>query len=562
MVESMAHLFHPNDGNVVYDTVFGGKAKSYWQAVHDTGQGEVAAFSTPMSNSNKEDFMRTIGGRIIAQANAEKIKESALLAAAGLNELGIAITDKDLVDKINILIRGKQEYLATLNRLKAAQAATSKKTKKGKNAKIKSPEISSLFASKFASRFNAKLRPIVLSFNFDEPVTNFRGRVKEAFDMAVDLAVSDIFSKTKKENENSKLYDNNREAYDELLNLYKTNDFNKDFKAMIRNKLNIDALSNQIYAESTEAKRLANKKRGGFSKKYIRNQGLKLNTTGYALNGSVKEFIETLISQANFKVNVSQAGSTVFMNEVQKIDTMSILNFKGNGNFIPEKILQDFNDEMEGSKSLIDASRKMEEFYNKYLAKLDDSFIIYTNDKAYGSVFSGSRGFKGGTFPVEMAPIYMNKGGVSVANDFLYLVYNSMTGAVGSGRQAEVKEAIKSGVTAGVSAMLFDDWNTVGVKASGGAQSIHLLRLSGGFIVPLSTYLRGMGMAMMRAFNSKGYLNVTVQIGGVSPKSSAGTNAAGIQAAWSAQASEVKGKNTFTINFLSNFNQIINSYIH
>lgn len=548
--QSMSSYFHPLNGYVVYKDVFGGKARSYWERVHQTGFGEVSSISSPNASLKDVNFISSIVKSIEAQAANERAKERALLAAARLDDFGIDITDKDLVQQINILLKGKQEFLRVKNRIESAQA----EVKKGK--KVMAPALSSQFTSNLATQLNATLRPIVNSYDIHENNFVFTQRIRDAFNRAVDRTIEHIFLKTK-DALNSNLYGKSEKDYEKYLKAYKS--FSTDFKQMIASKLNVDEFATQLHKDMNQAKQRAKTERGGFSKNYIREKGLKLDTRAYSLNGSAAEFIEAIIrSVGPITVNVSTGSCQVMMNEVQKIDTVSLVKFGGRGNFNANRILTDFNSYMGGTESLADAARKMEEFYNKYLAGLDDSFIIYTNDKAYGSVFSG-HGFSGGTYPIENAPAYMRKGGVPVSDSFLYLAYNTMEGAIRSDRQPEVVEAIENGVLAGVSAMLFDDWSTVG-NVNSGAQSIHLLHLNG-LSVPLSTYLYGMANALKTTSSTKGFLSVKVTMAGVNPVSHKGTDRAGIIDAWNNQRSEVIGKNKFTIEFLSNFNKIVNSWM-
>lgn len=548
--QSMSSYFHPSSGYVVYKDVFGGKARSYWERVHQTGFGEVSSFSSPNASLKDANFVSNIINSIKAQAAAEREKELALLAAAGIDDFGIDITDKDLVEQINILLKGKEEFSRVMSRIKAAQD----EVKKGN--KVMAPALSSQFTSNFATQLNATLRPIVNSYSIFEDNRAFTQRVRNAFDLAVDKTINHIFLKTK-DGKNSKLYGKSEKEYAEYLKAYDS--FSADFKQMIASKLDVDGFAKDLRKDMQEAKKQVEKKNGGFSKNFIRQKGLKLNSRAYSLNGSAAEFLEAMIrSVGPITAKVTTGSCQVMMNEVQKIDTVSLVKFNSNGNFDANGILTDFNKYMGGTESLADAARKMEEFYNKYLARLNDGFIIYTNDKAYGSVFSG-HGFSGGTFPIENAPAYMAKGGVHVSDSFLYLAYNTMEGAIRSDRQPEVVKAIENGVLAGVSAMLFDDWSTVG-KINSGAKSIHLLHLNG-LSVPLSTYLYGMADALKNTSSTKGFLSVNVTMGSVNSASHAGTNRAGIIDAWNNQRSAVVGKNKFTIEFLSNFNTIVSKWM-
>lgn len=548
--QSMSSYFHPSSGYVVYKDVFGGKARNYWERVHQTGFGEVSSFSSPNASLKDANFVSNIINSIKAQAAAEREKELALLAAAGVDKFGIDITDKDLVEQINILLKGKEEFSRVMSRIKAAQDEVEK------GNKVMAPALSSQFTSNFATQLNATLRPIVNSYSIFEDNRAFTQRVRNAFDLAVDKTINHIFLKTK-DGKNSKLYGKSEKEYAEYLEAYDS--FSADFKQMIASKLDVDGFAKDLRKDMQEAKKQVEKKNGGFSKNFIRQKGLKLNSRAYSLNGSAAEFLEAMIrSVGPITAKVTTGSCQVMMNEVQKIDTVSLVKFNSNGNFDANRILTDFNKYMGGTESLADAARKMEEFYNKYLARLNDGFIIYTNDKAYGSVFSG-HGFSGGTFPIENAPAYMAKGGVHVSDSFLYLAYNTMEGAIRSDRQPEVVKAIENGVLAGVSAMLFDDWSTVG-KINSGAKSIHLLHLNG-LSVPLSIYLYGMADALKNTSSTKGFLSVNVTMGSVNSASHAGTNRAGIIDAWNNQRSAVVGKNKFTIEFLSNFNTIVSKWM-
>jgi hypothetical protein len=94
---------------------------------------------------------------------------------------------------------------------------------------------------------------------------------------------------------------------------------------------------------------------------------------------------------------------------------------------------------MNTSNSLQDSVNIMENYWNNYLSKLDNSFIVYGSTKAYSmsSSFAGFHG--GGERSLEDAKAIIAQAGFgSSVDDFINLAYNTGNGAIFSDQRGEV----------------------------------------------------------------------------------------------------------------------------
>jgi hypothetical protein len=166
---------------------------------------------------------------------------------------------------------------------------------------------------------------------------------------------------------------------------------------MIRSKIDFSRIQN-LLKEDIE---LQNKKRNRIRKKIDSPQGLNLKNEkkSRSIGGSVEEYIMSVASMIGTAAQTAaSSGTRVFTSEKMKADNVTLFSYEAN--IDTEKMAQNLvnilDESLADSTSLKNTTEIMRNFYNNYLSKLDNSFIVYGSAKSY-SLSESFRGFHGGS---------------------------------------------------------------------------------------------------------------------------------------------------------------------
>lgn len=549
------------NGYVIYTR--GADSKSpYWKRVHEKAVAEAGSIQPLYSKD--QDRGKVAGEYLLSLGQAEQAKEISLIQQATGNSNIEAEDIKIFIQNFNEILMGKQQFQATITRLRAALS----KPNQGKDSRA--PTIASWFSNALGTALNQNLNAFT-SQNIDSLIDQDFSVWENQIDSIINKSIDDAFKNllTKMEDKMGKEIYGTQSSWKEIYEAsQQMQGFNQYFQQMIRSKIDFDKIKNIFQNEGVK---ITNKTHRGFRKFIDSQSGLNLRNEkkSRSLGGSVQEYIESIINSIGLAAQSAvSSGGRVFSAEKMKADNVTLYSYseKIGGPNLAQRITDQLNEEMNASNTLQDSVNIMENYWNNYLSKLDNSFIVYGSTKAYSmsSSFAGFHG--GGERSLEDAKAIIAQAGFgSSVDDFINLAYNTGNGAIFSNQRGEIMAQLEAALSAAVANLLFDDWVSIG-QTSGGASAIHVLELNG-LKVPLSVFLIAAGKAMMTASNdTKKIVSIKVKLPTSylypEPIETKGGHMSEIIAAWNEQAETSKKEASFSLTFLKNFKELVSEWIN
>lgn len=551
-----------SNGYVIYQR--GANSKfPYWRSVYNKAKAEAEGI-TSIQTGNRIDKLQEAGQRLIALGQAEMKKEIALIEAATGMNLDNLEDVKLFIQKFNEVLMGKKQFQEAVFRLEDALTSP--------EVQYRAPTIASWFTSYLGEALNKNINSFIGKNQSDLISQNFS--VWEAeLDAIIDKSINQAFKNmlTKMTGTNGKELYGNSETWREIYKASQTIEgFSDYFKDMIRSKIDFSKIKTLLQNDSIK---IQNKSHRGIRKVLDSPQGLNLRSgkKSRSIGGSVEEYIMSAINTLGEAASTaSSTGSRVFSSDLMKTDTVTVFSFRQEidvGNMA--KIIADqLNEAMMNSSSLNNATEIMRNFYNEYLSKLDESFIVYGSTKSY-SLSDSFKGFHGGgERKLSDAIAIIQQAGIgntSTVENYIKAAYNTGSGAIFADRRAEIQEDLKIALMSAAAELLFDDWVSIG-EVSGGARAIHVLQLEG-IQIPLSVFLTAAGQAMVSAANDmEKIIKIRVKLPGEiiykDPIETTGGHMSEILSKWNEQAQVAENESIFSIEFLKNFKSIISEWIN
>lgn len=521
------------NGHIFYENLK--DSRMPWLSLYKKGKNEFD--SIPLLNFKNDD---QIGQELISLGEQELEKESSLIRnVLGGSTPRLGPEDYKLfISKFNEILISKKNYEKMLLLLNNA-------IKSGAGEGSRSPMISSYFTSYLEKHLSIQ----ITNFNRLKTVdinTDFllwKERLEEYINRAIDNAIVEMLSAKEK-------FLDNEQIWIQLLDFYRSSQsLQKSFRNMIYTNLNLSSLINLAQKSKTD------KKSGYTSRKEIRTT-LKMNEQkARSVGGYVQEYISSMFNGIN--VSLSDKGNTrVLSNNVAKTDQVTLVSF--NGEINTNQLLEQLDEEMFQTDSLKRTRKILQDFYDRNLSKVNNSFIIYTSTKSY-SLSDGFRGFHaGGAQPVSTLVETFEEIGISAEHtrEFLCKLSNTMNGAIGSNSREKVKQELSQAISEAIAYLLFDDWSTLG-NLYMGAEAIHVFSLDG-IMVPLSYLLINLGKAMIdTSHDMKNFVKASIRMPSIKYENQHAKTWEEIQAWWEDQAEEAKKEIKYSVTFLSNFKNLI-----
>lgn len=558
--------FSINDGKVIYKRGNKNKPGSFWRNVHEKNVKEASNFDFLYKDNSTEEKFRQAGDSLLRLGQKERKKELALLKEIGM-EIRTDADIKTFIKNFNEILMGAKQFKAASDRLKFALL----KENSGKASRA--PTISSWFTSYLGTELNQRINKFITvnQKNFiNEDFTVWEDGIEKVINEAIDAALEKSLTKVKKVKGKEQYGDSS--TWDEVYKAFVELEFADDFRDMIKSKLNFDAIRKM----KKNASIIKNKNENKGTRKFVDStKGLNLGgeRRSRTLAGSVQEWVNaTLLTMGAIQVNVSGKKSKVLKSEIVKTDSAILFSFDKSIDTqkLVESVIEELDTTLLGSQSLIETSRRMENFYDTKLKNLDKSFIVYSSSKSY-SMSTSYKGFHGGGKRnlEDMTEILSRSGSnASSLQDYLHIIYNTGEGAIFESERTEAEEDLKIRLSSAVANLLFDDWNTIGDSYKTGATALHVLSLDG-IQLPLSVLLTATGEAMINAGKD---INRFVEITTTLPKEilykepiklpiNPGHGMSLMREYWNEQAEAARQESTFSLRFLRNFKSEINNYI-
>lgn len=551
-----------SNGYVVYHR--GADSNSpYWRSVHKKAAADASTIR-PIQTGPTTNKLQEAGARLLAIGESERAKEIALIEAA----TGTRIDGSDImtfVRNFNEVLMGKEQFEKAVYRLEDAL------TEPKQAISSRAPTIASWFTSYLGTALSKNINGFInqnLGALISSDFSSWRAQLDGIIDKSIDQAFKNMMTKMESK-EGKELYGDS-DTWKEIYAVSQSiNGFNSYFREMIRSKIDFSRLTHMLESDGIDLQAKKNKK---VRKMLDSPEGLNLRNEkkSRSVGGSVQEYIMSLLSAMGAAAqSAASTGTMVFGSEKMKADTVTLFSYEAtiDSGQMAQNIVELLNSTLADTTSLKETTRIMKNFYDQYLSKLDNSFIVYGSTKSY-SLAGSFRGFHGGgTRQLSEAVDIIQRAGIGnsgAVKNYINAAYNTGEGAIFDGKRAEIQEDLKVALMSAVAELLFDDWDTIGAP-QGGAKAIHVLQLEG-LQLPSSVFFTAAGQAMINASaDMEKIVRISVKLPGPilypEPIQTTGGHMSEIMAKWSEQASVAADQSSFTLTFLANFKSLITQWI-
>lgn len=548
------------DGYVIFTR--GAQSAGYWLHVHNRAAAAAGSIASLYADNDNKNIVA--GEYLLALGQAEQAKEIALIQQATGN-MSIGAEDiKLFIQNFNEVLVGKEQFKATLTRINAAL------TNKAQTKDNRAPTIASWFTGALGTALNKNLNAFT-NKNFEalsnQDFTAWEMEIDSLIDRSIDEAFKTML--TKLESKSGKEQYGTQESWTEIYEAsQQMTGFNQYFQDMVKSKIDFTNLRNIF---KSEVVKITNKSHKGFRKFIDSKEGLNLKNEkkSRSIGGSVQEYLETIAnSLGQAAQTAASSGGRVFSSEHLKADNVTLFSYSRdiqNPDFA-QMMTNQLDEELQLATSLLESTQIMNDYWNNYLSKLDNSFIVYGSTKAY-SLAKSFRGFHGGgARALEDAKAVIAQAGMdsSSVDAFVNAAYNTGSGAILAGQKDMITAQLETALASAVANLLFDDWASIG-EVSGSTKAIHVLELEG-LKVPLSVFLIAAGRAMINAASeAEKIIQVRIKLPSEYPYSDSPikglTSKSEVIERWNEVAAEAKKQSSFSITFLKNFKGLISEWI-
>ena len=533
-----------SNGYVVYQRG-AESAHDYWRYVHRKAVNDANNLASKIKLNSGYDLAQlgATGNYLIELGRMELEKErNVLMSCLGtnFNTQGIA----EIGYEINDLVAQKERLHTALVQLKelALRPRSLKQNRK----------FSSRFVDQFGTivsnklyEFTSKLGVALTNENFSTYEAQLQQISQDSLDEALDAAISQSAN------------DQDGEYYNQLrMVLQIFPQFHGRFREVLQQHIDFSKLQTILTSVSGKGKtggiRTAVDKAGGFNLKNKRN------TTYFAK--STKEVVDQIITELGTSLESSQGKSARISlpDSFEIFSTEEIINF-------------DFLEQLDLSNDptndlLFTAVREMENYYNQYLSRLDQSLVVYQSFSPRQNL-NELRQFNGLNPIEDLEVVFDRLSTLSTQDvyDFINILRNTGRGAYFEDKSSEVYANLEVAIMNAFAHLLLWDWDISGEFFPTG-QQIFVIQL-GGRNVPLSTLYTAVGRAFLAAAANQDLLMTAyIELPGeikywdpIIPTSKDPMDE--VIKAWNEQAKETTNETMFAIRFVQEFENIVYQYL-
>ena len=552
----------------------------HWERTRNEQWSKVDSWWDSLPSRPTQEQYDAVGDFLIDLGEKEEVKEKALISKVFGKECD-AKTEVELINQFNIALKGRDQYKETLDRLTVAVNDNHKKW---------GPAKANMYADKFIDVFKTKLNYFIekkLPSLFIECEKNnqnvgkaIENEVMRIYDESVEKGFKEMLKYTNTKGIEVDQYgtgtsESQQKIYRDLLELFNNNEIIREMVMP-----NLKGIVSKDTLKGLAGKITQNYVTGGvdsarFKSKKALKVETKINGRETSVGGFIHETVTSMQDSIPERVDLSNTGVNIKSNK-SKIDTITAVTTVE----INKKVILDYVTQMsekldKTSGSLIETHKVMMEYWNKYLSKLTDGFIVFKNAKMYSlNSISEYGGFKNGSsIPIgelRDLPRAKNLSDYIDINRFVIVIANTIDGAVLAKDYERIREWVYTYVFESITSLLFDDWENIGNEMSSTkANAIHALLLED-INVPFSVFLKGAGNALKKAIKevkATDYINIVMrksknlypaedyETPNNYPLKDNGEPAVG--RAWNIQRQDALDNYKITIKFYRNFNELV-----
>lgn len=453
--EQIAAIPYPNSDSVFYNRM---SNNPYWARRYEVAYSGLH----PVILNYQAENVAQLFADIAAQ---ERAKEEALLARfLPASELR---GQESLIDKINILMQGRDRYNKILNRI---QSARSKEKTKG------APNMSSFFATYLEPFLIQNMEKFQEEFiRLEDPKARYEQLIQDAIKKASNqMAKSSVYEYdvSKKRHTRKRSDAGGHEDWKEINQaLHSVPGMWELFVTNVSKAIgNWDKLYSRLINDNTDT-----------ASNHVKNQLMLQNRT-FSIGGNVAENAYTAVAAmlnglrgSNGSISYEVAGGALTPEQHTVNDAFLI--FSADSTISAQNIFDELNTSDEWYDMQLD--KAIDTFRNN----MDNLFGIFVNAKNYALGKSQDAVYeieRSGSF--EELPTTLDELGVKVSNvyDFLRTAYNTGEDAVFDHLRDAVEDSVVAALRVGAAKLMFDDVATIGNVNNGNI--IHLYQLSGKYI--------------------------------------------------------------------------------
>lgn len=528
-------MVYLKDGYVFYKRLNAPDAQANWKNLYQSAMSDFSSIELGAQQVTYSD----ISEKLTFAGQAEQNKERQLLREIfGINIDNVSLKDyPKFINAINELMGLKGQYRNLLSKLKANKE------------KERAPTAASYFDSYLSTAITNRLRGFIDTQKGMEMIANgdYIGWTEKITNL-IELAVEDAVKKMSEQKD----IINGEEVQiwsEAAALLQKTNGQLEQFKSDVFKRYNLQNIVKDIFNWQTQRYQENRKTTKGLAKNV--KESMKLGEIGArSTAGFVQEYIVSSMQ--------NMSGGGTLKSNILKTDNVHL--FSASVDIDLENIFEQLNNNLTGD-SLEENRTIIENFYNDYINKIRDGFVVFENVKNY-SLGNNFRGFSAGSsqplseLPSVLDEIELNIDGEGLVN----LLYNTIGGAIGEDKQSYIRDQTRLMMSSAIANFLFDDWQTIGQSKD---RSIHMFNLDG-VLVPLSYLLITMGEAIRQVQRvPSDYFKVTFSMPGsiLWPERVPMSDGENIYDYWEQQRQDVESRSTFSIKFLANFKSLVKQLI-
>jgi len=351
-------MVYLKDGYVFYQRLNSPDGQQNWKNLYQSAMSDFSSMELGSYQTTYSD----IADRLISAGQAEQAKERRLLQEIfGANIGNISLNEyPKFIKTINELMGLKDQFQNLIVKLRR---------NKGKE---RAPTMASYFDSYLSTAITKRLRGFIDTQKGMELIAdgNYNGWMEELTGI-IETSIEDAIKKMSEQKD--KIDGEEVRIWAEAASLLqKTNGRLQQFKNDVFKRFNLQNVIREIFDWQTKRYQEQRKTTRGLAKT-VRGSMNMGEVGARSAAGFVEEYIVSSMQ------SMSRGGGTLSSNMV-KSDNIHL--FSATANISLDNIFQQLNDSLTGN-SLEKNRGTIENFYNNYLSKIKDGFIVFENVKNY-----------------------------------------------------------------------------------------------------------------------------------------------------------------------------------